>query len=144
MDYAAGHITAGEQRANHVRHLLKLDSALEYFLDENKARLTALDTASQTAQFKIRGAFGVTGKGSTSWFSLFSDPEAQSDSAYILKVPENTSAKTVISHLKESGVLISACMHPKMDSQKYVRFAFYPGNSPEEVDLLLEKIKALS
>jgi len=126
-EYVGGLITEGEQRTNHVRHLLKLNSALDYFLGEDKARLAALDTARQTAQSKIFGAFADTGNELTSRFALFSDPEAQSDSAYILKVPESTSAKKVISHLKESGVLISACMHPKMDSQKFVRFAFGGG-----------------
>ncbi len=142
-EYVDGQITAGEQRTNHVRHLLKLSSALDYFLGENKARLAALDTARQAAQSKIRGAFANTGSGSATQYSLFSDPEAQSDSAYILRVPESTSAKKVISSLKESGVLISACMHPKMDSQRYVRFAFYPGNSTDEVDFLLEQIRSL-
>ena len=142
--YVDGHITPGEQRSNHVRHLLKLDSALDYFLSGDKENLIALDAARRTAQLKIRSAFADTGIGSASRFSLFSDPAAQSDSAYILQVPESTSAKKVISSLKKSGVLISACMHPKMDSQKYVRFAFYPGNSTEEVDLLLEQIASLA
>jgi 7-keto-8-aminopelargonate synthetase-like enzyme len=60
-----------------------------------------------------------------------------------LEVPESTNAKKVIAGLKESGILISACMHPKMESQKYVRFAFYPGNSIDEVDYLLEHLKRL-
>ncbi len=142
-EYAAGRITTGEQRTNHVRHLLKLDSALAYFLGENSARLDALDSARRTAQSKIRGAFAAGGDAADGRFCLFSDPDAQSDSAYILKVPDSTSAKKVISHLKDNGVLISACMHPKMDGQRYVRFAFYPGNTIEEVDGLLEQIKTL-
>ena len=142
-EYVAGQITTGEQRTNHARHLLKLSCALEYFLGDDKVRLAAIDAARQAAQSRIRGAFADTGTGSATRFSLFSDPEAQSDSAYILKVPGRTSAKKVISSLKESGVLISACMHPKMDTRQYVRFAFYPANSTDEVDLLLEQIRSL-
>jgi hypothetical protein len=143
-EYVDGRVTSGEQRANHVRHLLKLDSALTYFLGDDRERLAALDTARKAAQSKIRGAFVENGNSTVSRFSLFSDPDAQSDSAYILKVPESTSAKKVITRLKEDGVFISACMHPKMDGQRYVRFAFYPGNTTEEVDCLLEGIKSLT
>lgn len=139
-EYTDGRITPGEQRTNHVRHLLKLNSALAHFLEGDRERLAALDTACNAAQSKIREAFVKNGNGSVSGFSLFSDPAAQSDSAYILNVPETTSAKKVISSLKEGGVLISACMHPKMDGQRFVRFAFYPGNTTEEVDYLLERI----
>ncbi len=143
-EFAEGRVTRGEQRANHVRHLLKLNSALAYFLDGNRERLEALDSARQAVQSRIRDAFAGNGNGAASGFSLFSDPEAQSDSAYILQVPETTGAKKVIAALKECGVLISACMHPKMDGQRYVRFAFYPGNTIEEVDCLLEGIQSLA
>ena len=143
-EFADRQMTTGEQRVNHIKHLLKLSCACDYFLSENPERLAALDTARKTAQTKITSAFRNGGNGSQSRFTLFSDPDAQSDSAYILKVPEGTSAKKVISGLKESGILISACMHPKMDGQKYVRFAFYPGNSTDEVDYLLEQIKGLA
>ncbi len=143
-EYVDSRVTSGEQRTNHVRHLLKLDSALTYFLDDNRGRLTALDTACKAAQSKIRDAFDISGKSTVSRFSLFSDAEAQSDSAYILEVPESTSAKKVITRLKEDSVLISACMHPKMDGQRYVRFAFYPGNTTEEVDYLLDRIQSLA
>jgi hypothetical protein len=143
-EFTQGRITPGEQRANHVRHLLKLDCALAHFMDGDRERLAALDKACNAARSKIREAFATNGNGSTSRFSLFSDPAAQSDSAYILNVPETTSAKKVISSLKEEGVLISACMHPKMDGQRYVRFAFYPGNTTEEVDYLLERIGSLA
>ena len=143
-EFTDGRITPGEQRTNHVRHLLKLDSALAHFMDGDRQRLAALDRACNAAQSKIREAFATNGNGSVSKFSLFSDPAAQSDSAYILNVPETTSAKKVISSLKEDGILISACMHPKMDGQRYVRFAFYPGNTTEEVDYLLERIGSLA
>ena len=142
-EYANGLVTTGEQRSNHIKHLLKLNCACDYFLSCNKEHLSAIDAARKDAHSKITGAFGLKGCGSRSAFALFSDPEAQSDSAYILEVPESTNAKKVIAGLKESGILISACMHPKMDSRKYVRFAFYPGNSTDEVDYLLEQLKAL-
>ncbi len=142
-EYVQGQITAGEQRSNHIRHLLKLKCACDYFLMRNKENLDALDAERKDAHTKIMGAFGLKKDGTDSAFTLFSDPEAQSDTAYILEVPENTSAKKVIAELKESGILISACMHPKMDSQKYVRFAFYPGNKTDEVDLLLEQLKTM-
>lgn len=143
-EYTEGQMTTGEQRVNHVKHLLKLSCACDHFLGGNQERLVALDAARKAAQSKITGAFANGGNGSQTGFTLFSDPDAQSDSAYILRVPENTSAKKVISGLKENGVLISACMHPKMDGQKYVRFAFYPGNSTDEVDYLLEQINGLA
>jgi selenocysteine lyase/cysteine desulfurase len=142
--YMDGRMTSGEQRTNHVKHLLKLSCACEYFLSNGKKHLIALDDARNATHLKIKKALCANGGGSPEQFSLFSDPDAQSDSAYILKVPANTSAKTVIAGLKESGILISACMHPKMDVQKYVRFAFYPGNSTDEVDYLLDQIKGMA
>lgn len=142
--YVDGQITSGEQRTNHVKHLLKLDCALRHFLSDQKVHLEALDAARQSAHVKIKAALANGNNGSASRFALFSDPDALSDSAYILKVPENTTAKKVITSLKENGILVSACMHPKMDGQQFVRFAFYPGNSPAEVDLLLEQINGLA
>lgn len=141
--YTQGRITSGEQRVNHVKHLLKLNSAFDYFLESDHQHLIALDDARKAAQSKIEGAF-PNKNGTKTEFSLFSDPDAQSDTAYILKVPESTSAKKVIKNLKENGILISACMHPKMDGQRFVRFAFYPGNSIDEVDCLIEQIKGLA
>lgn len=139
-EYAQGRITAGEQRRNHIKHLLKLDCALKFFLDGEKKGLATLDAYRLAAQSKIKGAFPDINDDSSAGFALFADPDAQSDSAYILKVPANTSAKKVIAKLKQKGVLISACMHPKMDSAQYVRFAFYPGNTPDEVECLLDEI----
>ena len=123
---------------------MKLNCACNYFLNENKESLIALDADRKAVHTKVKGAFAYKDGDSSSHFSLFSDPDAQSESSYILKVPESTSAKKVISGLKERGIFISACMHPKMDSQKFVRFAFYPGNSTDEVDCLLEHIKEMT
>ena len=141
LQFIDGRITSGEQLTNHVKHLLKLSCACEYFLGNDKEHLNALDDARNTANSKIKEAFAANGDNSSAQFSLFSDPDAQSESAYILKVPVSTSAKKVIAGLKENGILISACMHPKMEGQKYVRFAFYPGNRTDEVDYLLDQIK---
>jgi selenocysteine lyase/cysteine desulfurase len=143
-EYADGRITTGEQRANHIKHLLKLNCACDYFLSGNKESLMALDADRKKVFSRIKGAFAHKDGDSSLHFSLFSDPDAQSESSYILKVPESTSAKNVISGLKERGIFISACMHPKMDSKKYVRFAFYPGNSTDEVDYLLAHIKEMA
>ncbi len=140
-EYADHKITVSPQRQNHIKHLLKLNCACDYFLGRNKEPLTALDSARRTARLKIKNAFAPKNGVFPSRFSLFSDPDAQSDSSYVLKVPERTTAKKVISELQENGILISGCMHPKMDSQKYVRFAFYPGNSTQEIDYLIEQLE---
>jgi len=142
-EYAAGRVTRGDQRPNHIRHLLKLNTACDYFLDPDRKHLAALDAACQSAHSKITDAFACQKEDPLSRFSLFSDPEAQSDSAYILRVPERFSAKKIISDLKDCGILVSGCMHPEMDSQKYIRFAFYPGNNTDEVDYLIHRIKGL-
>lgn len=138
-----GLMAQGEQQVNHVRHLLKLNCALDFFGNRDAAHLAALDAQCKTAREKILLSFSTNGT-SLRNFTLLADPDAQSDSAYILKVPEGTTAKKVITALKKKGILISASMHPKMDSQRHVRFAFYPGNRVDEVECLLEEIGRMS
>ncbi|MBT8340388.1 MAG: hypothetical protein HKP58_08560 [Desulfatitalea sp.] len=135
---AQGLAAQDEQRANHVRHLLKLNCALDAFNAQDP--LQKLDDERETARQKILSAFSHNGTAPIGGFTLLSDPVAQSDSAYILKVPKRTTAKEVIATLKAQGILISASMHPKLDGQRHVRFAFYPGNQVNEVACLLKSI----
>ncbi|MCL7488490.1 MAG: hypothetical protein M8357_10005 [Desulfobulbaceae bacterium] len=133
-----GEITTGEQRRNHVHHLLKLRCALDLFAADAGSRLAANDEVRRTFQEAVINAFASRGKLGRLGFALLADTEAQSETSYIVEVPDGVSTTEIINDLKTKGVEISKNMHPKLDSKKLIRFACYPGNQKEEVHALIE------
>jgi len=135
-----GEITHGLQRSNHIKHLLKLKIVLNHFLQNNPSALVTLDRKRRDTRLRILNAFSEDKTIRKMGFSLLADPDTQSSSVYIVKVPENNTAKEIISRLKDKGVCVSGSMHPNVDHKRFMRFAFYPENSPEEIECLLSEI----
>ncbi|MFO7557436.1 MAG: C-GCAxxG-C-C family protein [Desulfobacterales bacterium] len=139
-DITKGEVPYGDQRINHIKHLLKLKIVLNYFLENDRSKLEMLDRLRDDTRSKILKAFSKSGNLNNLGFSLLADPDRQSSSTYIFKIPENYSAQEIISTLTEKGIHVSSSKHPDVDHKKYIRFAFYPGNSPEEISCLLSEL----
>jgi hypothetical protein len=139
-DIAEGEITQGRQKENHIKHLLKLRETCEHFLKNDGNELKTADKMRALAGSKIVTAFSKHGELERLRFSLLADPVVQSASSYVIQVPENIKTIEMVSWLKGRGVGISVSKHPCVDSKKYVRFAFYPGNTPEEVQTMISEI----
>lgn len=135
-----GKITQENQRNNHIKHLLKLRIALEHFLGNGGAELDVADAVCNTARSEVLTVFTPSGRLRELGFSLISDPDAQSSSTYILSIPEHLTASSLISSLRDRGIEISVSTHSGLDAKKVVRFAFYPGNTLQEIELLLAEL----
>lgn len=135
---AAGAITLGDQRRNHIKHLLKLNAALEIFLAENGKKLTEHDQTREQIQQALCKAFSQQGQLGQCGYTLLASPEAQSLSSYIVKVPESSKPSETVAELKSRGIQVSVSMHPQVSNQEYLRFACYPGNTMEEMEILIQ------
>lgn len=129
-------ITKGEQRRNHIKHLLKLDVAMNEFLQKNGEKLVTQDTIRTSIHQEILTAFNG-GILSQKEFSLLASPKAQSETAYIVKMPPGSSPLQTLSRLKDRGIYLSVSMHPQVSNKEHLRFACYPANTLEETRLLL-------
>lgn len=130
-------LTSGDQRRNHIKHLVKLDTALTAFLDEGGKQLDVQDAVRSSIYREVMAAFNG-GELDKKKFSLLAAPEAQSETAYIVKLPPETSPSQTVARLKELGVYISVSMHPKVSNKQYLRFACYPANTVEETRMVLK------
>lgn len=130
-------ITSGDQRRNHIKHLVKLRTALEVFLEEGGRKLDEQDAVRASIHREILQAFNG-GELGNKHFSLLAEPEAQSETAYIVKLPPEASPSKTIARLKEQGVYISVSMHPRVSNKHYLRFACYPANTVEETRMVLK------
>lgn len=134
-------ITKGPQRENHLKHLLKLQCCLQNFLDENDEKLQQQDLIRKKIKENIVVAFGGDSPLTTQGFKLVADSKAQSETAYIVSVPETAKPKELIAELKEAGVQVSLSMHPKLAGTSYFRFACYPATSLDEAQIALNSIR---
>lgn len=141
---AAAMITKGEQRRNHISHLVKLEIGLKKFLEKERKLLRDQDRERDEVRDCILDAFSKYGPIGKRGFSLLAEPSYQSTSSYIVKTPETISPKSLIEQLKEAGILVSPSMHPLVPGKEYFRFAFYPGNSKEEIDTLLDTVEKIA
>ena len=141
---AAASITQGEQRRNHIAHLVKLEIGLKKFLEKERKLLRDQDREREHVRDCIMDAFSKDGRIGKKGFSLLAEPSCQSTSSYIVKTPETISPKSLIEQLKEAGILVSPSMHPMVPGKEYFRFAFYPGNSKEEINTLLDTVEKIS
>lgn len=136
-DAANQAITRGEQRVNHIKHLLKLECCLATFVSDNTKKLERQDQIRKEIKVYISKAFGGDSQLTAKGFKLVADSRAQSETAYIVSVPPSTSPKELIAKLKECGVQVSISMHPELPGNSYFRFACYPATSIDEAQIAL-------
>ncbi len=136
-DAAQFTITPGEQRENHIRHLLKLQVSIATFMADNGSKLKACDSKRLEIQKRVHQAFADDGKLALLGFRLLADSNAQSETAYIVRVPENVKPSSVVNSMKDQGIQISVSMHPEVPNSSYFRFACYPATRIEETEKAL-------
>lgn len=138
---AHGHLTSGEQRSNHIRHLLKLKTSLNVFLMENAKMLREADNNRKIISQEIHDAFGAQGSLTSQGFSLLAQSEAQSQTTFVVKVPEKLQPKEIVEKLKNNGIFVSVSMHPKVPNHRYFRFASYPATPIEEARITIDGLQ---
>ena len=141
LEASLGVVTQGEQRENHIRHLLKLNISLSVFLDNSNGKLNEVDSTRQTIAETVRRAFNGGGVLASHGFSLLTSTSAQSDTTYVVKVPENIQPKELVKCLKEKGIYFSISMHPEVPNSSYFRFSCYPATTIAEVQQALHGIE---
>ena len=134
-------ITKGVQRENHIRHLLKLQKSISYFLDPKSSRLRSSDLTREAIHEKVCQAFAQSSSLTRLGYKLLADRNVQSETAYIVKAPSQVKPAELIQYMKEEGIQVSISMHPQVPNTSYFRFACYPATSFDEVSLALQSLE---
>lgn len=134
-------ITQSNQRANHLKHLLKLKCCLNELLGDSSKHLEQQDQVRKQIKDDISKVFGLDGQLRAKGYRLVADSKAQSETAYIVSVPSSVKPKELIAKLKSCGVEVSLSMHPELPGNSHFRFACYPATTLDEAQIALNSFR---
>jgi aspartate aminotransferase-like enzyme len=126
-------------------HLLKLDALLDQALETDGAALARIDALHDGARAEALAAFAEDGPLGRLGFSLLAHPEAQSRTAFVVRVPERLPAAALVRRLEsEHGIVVSPALHPQANTKNHnvIRFGVYSAARIEEVRALLAALEA--
>jgi len=126
-------------------HLLKLAALLDQALDDDDAALERIDALHDSARAEVLAAFAEDGPLGRLGFSLLAHPQAQSRTAFVVRVPERLPAAGLLRRLEaEHGIVASAALHPLANTKNHnvIRFGVYSAGQIEEVRALVAALEA--
>ena len=77
-------------------------------------------------------------------YRLLAEKNVQSETAYIVKVPDQVKPADLVHYMKRKGIEVSISMHPQVPNSSYFRFACYPATNIDEVNLTLQALEDYS